>query len=131
MGRQTISFVATDRLKEWIEEEAERRMTSRSAAVQQILAEVASSQEKAEYGGEEDLDGGEGDNAGSAGGSDETPALASERTFQYATMREADAVREQFQDHLSDGDDGRLKKVTFVEGTPGEVVKELERRSQD
>jgi hypothetical protein len=139
MGRQTISFVATDKLKDWIDEQAEMRMTSRSAAVQQILAEVASSQmkefesveEAQEYDAHEDFGVGDGDNTGSTGESDEVEGLESERTFQFATKREADAVRTQFEEHLSGDDDGRLKKVTFVEGTPGDVVEELERRSGD
>jgi len=38
MGK-TISFVATDELAEWIEEESERRMTSVSSTAQQLLAE--------------------------------------------------------------------------------------------
>lgn len=38
MGK-TISFVASDGLAEWIEEESERRMTSISSTAQQLLAE--------------------------------------------------------------------------------------------
>lgn len=38
MGK-TISFVATDELAEWIEEESERRMTTVSSTAQQLLAE--------------------------------------------------------------------------------------------
>ena len=36
---KTISFVATDELAEWIEEESNRRMTTVSSAAQQLLAE--------------------------------------------------------------------------------------------
>lgn len=36
---KTISFVATDKLAEWLEEESERRMTTISSTAQQLLAE--------------------------------------------------------------------------------------------
>ena len=36
---KTISFVATDELAEWLEEESERRMTTISSTAQQLLAE--------------------------------------------------------------------------------------------
>lgn len=39
MAKETISFVATEELAEWIEEEADRRMTTVSSAAQQLLAE--------------------------------------------------------------------------------------------
>lgn len=39
MGKKTISFVATGELAEWIEQEADRRMTTVSTATQQLLAE--------------------------------------------------------------------------------------------
>lgn len=39
MGRQTISFVATDELAEWLENESENRMTTISSAAQQLLVE--------------------------------------------------------------------------------------------
>jgi len=40
MGKKTISFVATDKLADWLEEESEKRMTSVSSTVQQLLAEM-------------------------------------------------------------------------------------------
>ena len=39
MPSKTISFVAKDELVEWLEEESEKRMTSMSSTVQQLLAE--------------------------------------------------------------------------------------------
>lgn len=36
---KTISFVATEKLAEWLEEESERRMTTISSTAQQLLAE--------------------------------------------------------------------------------------------
>jgi len=57
MGRQTISFVATDELAEWLESEAENRMTTISSASQQLLVEKYS---------EEREDGTDGSKDGSA-----------------------------------------------------------------
>ena len=39
MGRKTISFVATEELADWLELEAENRMTTVSSAAQQLLVE--------------------------------------------------------------------------------------------
>lgn len=39
MAKKTISFVAREELAEWIEEEADHRMTTVSSAAQQLLAE--------------------------------------------------------------------------------------------
>lgn len=39
MGRQTISFVATDELAEWLESESNSRMTTVSSVAQQLLVE--------------------------------------------------------------------------------------------
>ena len=116
---KTVSFVARDELAEWLEQRAEDRMKSISAVCQDIVAAEYRRQdeEQASIGGQTQDDGGN--------------ALESDTRFDFATKREADAVRTQFPEHLSDDDDKRLKKATFVEGTPSEVVKELERRSND
>jgi PAS domain-containing protein len=39
MPSKTVSFVAREELVDWLEEEADRRMTTLSSAVQQIMAE--------------------------------------------------------------------------------------------
>lgn len=49
MGK-TVSFVATDKLAEWLEEESERRMTTLSSTAQQLLAEKY--REEREMGGD-------------------------------------------------------------------------------
>lgn len=51
---KTISFVATDKLAEWIEEESERRMTTVSSTAQQLLAEKYREEQAQEEGGEGD-----------------------------------------------------------------------------
>lgn len=58
MGRETISFVATDELARWLDDEAEKRMTTISSAAQQLLAEKYREQES---------DGAGTDQGGSAG----------------------------------------------------------------
>lgn len=57
MGRQTISFVATDELAEWLDQEADNRMTTISSAAQQLLVERYRQQEQG---------GAEADQGGSA-----------------------------------------------------------------
>jgi len=114
---KTVSFVARDELAEWLEQQAEDRMKSISAVCQDIVAAEYRRQdeEQASIDGQTQDDG--------------ANALESDTRFEFATKREADAVRTQFPEHLSEDDDKRMTHAVFVEGTPGEVVKELERRT--
>lgn len=114
---KTVSFVARDELAEWLEQRAEDRMKSISAVCQDIVAAEYRRQDEQQAS----IDGQTQD--------DGADALESDTRFDFATKREADAVRTQFKEHLSDDDDKRMKYAVFVEGTPSEVVKELERRS--
>jgi hypothetical protein len=116
---KTVSFVARDELAEWLEQRAEERMKSISAVCQDIVA--------AEYRRERGQETAKSDQSGD----DTEEPLQHDTEFQFATKREADAVRTQFEEFLSGDDDKRLKNVEFAEGTPAEVVKELVRRSQD
>lgn len=116
---KTVSFVARDELAEWLEQQADDRMKSISAVCQDIVA--------AEYRRQKEAETAKPDQTQDDG----AEALESETRFDFATKREADAVRTQFKEHLSDSDDKRMKYAIFVEGTPGEVVKELERRSEN
>ena len=116
---KTVSFVARDELAEWLEQRADDRMKSISAVCQDIVA--------AEYRRQREAETAKPDQTQDEG----AEALESDTRFDFATKREADAVRTQFSEHLSDDDDKRMKFVVFVEGTPSEVVKELERRSED
>ena len=119
---KTVSFVARDELAEWLESQASAEMKSVSAVCQDIVAAEYRRQRETEtdIGGEtpSDKDGSTPDE------------LESEREFQFPSKQAADAVRTEFSEHLADMDDKRLKEVRFAEGTPGEVVKELERRSR-
>jgi predicted transcriptional regulator len=121
---KTVSFVARDELAEWLEQRAEERMKSISAVCQNIVA--------AEYRRQAQENGGKTDQTQlEIGGSEESEPcdLVSETVFQFPSKQEADAVRIQFGEHLSENDDKRMTEVHFAEGTPGEVVEELERRS--
>lgn len=115
---ETVSFVARDELAEWLESRADAEMKSISAVCQDIVA--------AEYRRQKGSETAKPDQTQDDG----AEALESETRFDFATKREADAVRTQFEEHLSDDDDKRMKYVIFAEGTPSEVVKELERRSE-
>jgi hypothetical protein len=123
---RTVSFVARDELADWLEQRAEDRMKSISAVCQDIVA--------AEYRRQRDDDGAKGGSSpqdtDKSGDDDGPEPLQSEQRFSFATKREADGVRTQFTEFLSENDDRRLKKVTFEEGTPGDVVAEIRRRAE-
>ncbi|WP_232689002.1 hypothetical protein [Halobacterium zhouii] len=118
---QTVSFVARDELAEWLESRADVEMKSVSAVCQDIVA--------AEYRRQNPADGGKAGETQAEEPETAPDALESDREFSFATKREADAVRTQFGAHLSEDDDARFREVVFVEGTPSEVVKELDRRT--
>jgi len=118
---RTVSFVARDELADWLEQRAEDRMKSISVVCQDIVA--------AEYRREQDEQAAIGEQTQDDGDSCPEP-LQSDATFSFATKREADAVRTQFTEHLSDDDDRRLKDVVMAEGTPGEAVQEIRRRAE-
>jgi len=110
MGK-TVSFVARDELAEWLEERAEAEMKSISAVCQDIVA--------AEYRRQH------------RGGASKTGQTGFEAAsvVKFESKREADIAREQYAEWVSGDDDARLKEVTFAEGTPGEVVEDLEMRA--
>lgn len=112
---QTVSFVARDDLADWLESRAGEEMKTVSSLVQDIVA--------AEYRRQRGVEAGKS-------GEIEPEALSTVRGYEFPRKQTADAVREEFSEFVSGTDDARLKEVRFEEGTPAEVVKELERRSQ-
>jgi hypothetical protein len=116
---KTVSFVARDELAEWLESRADAEMKSISSVCQDIVA--------AEYRRQRGSETAKPDQT-----QDDTPEpLESETQFDFASKQEADAVRTEFKEYVSEeNDDKRMKFVFFEEGTPGEVVEELERRSE-
>jgi len=115
---ETVSFVARDDLADWLESRADAEMKTVSSLVQDIVA--------AEYRRQR------GDESGKSGqtGEGEPEPLPAMRGFEFPKKQQADAVRGEFSEYVSDTDDARLKEVRFEAGTPAEVVKELERRSK-
>ena len=109
---KTISFVATDKLAEWIEEESDRRMTTVSSAAQQLLAEKF----RAEQGASETA-------KPASDEPDEPDELDEPTTYRFQSKEQADAFRAEVSQHLADVDDKRLKEVTLAAGTPGSVVR--------
>lgn len=100
-------------------------MTSISATAQMLLAEKVQqerrerSQNDADTGDDVDPD------------TDVNAASLDETTeFEMGSKASADAVRQEFSEYLSEEDDARMTWVRMAEGTPGEVVKELKRRSE-
>lgn len=115
---QTVSFVARDELAEWLESRADAEMKSVSAVCQDIVAGEYRRQKGAETAKPDQTQ------------NDGAEALESETRFEFGSKSVADAVRKEFSDHLSEKDDKRFTHVWFAEGTPSEVVAELERRSE-
>jgi predicted transcriptional regulator len=118
---RTVSFVARDELADWLEQRAESRMKSISAVCQDIVA--------AEYRRQQEEQASIGDQTQDDGDSTPEP-LQSDTKFPFATKREADAVRTQFTEYLSDSDDRRMTDVVIAEGTPGEALAEIRRRAE-
>lgn len=115
MAKKTISFVATGELAEWIEQEAERRMTTISTTTQQLLAEKYRAEQSQQEQAETDK-----------GGSDRGE-LKERSDFEFEGKAVADAFRDRISDgFISEEDDKRLKTVTLAAGTPGEIIEEAE-----
>ena len=126
---KTVSFRCSDELDEFLEQEAERRMTTKSTVAQMIVAEYArdvSNDPATENGGvtppEAENDASEGVNAESF---DQATKVS------FSSKQAADAVRTEFSEYVDDDlDDKRMTGVHFSEDTPAEVVAELKRRGE-
>lgn len=114
----TISFRVAEQLEEFLEEEAQRQMTTKSAVARQLLTEKVRETIAESTDEEEGADTSEPD------------SLESVRSFSFGSKSAADAVRKEFSEYVSGKDDARFTTVWMAEGTPGKVVKEIERRSE-
>lgn len=103
-----MSFVARDKLADWLEQRAEEEMKSVSAVCQDIVA--------AEYRRQNPLQGGTEDEQGAE--NVEPAVLDEERKYEMPSKKAADAFRAALKGHLSQNDDKRLKTVTVASGTP-------------
>lgn len=115
----TVTFRCTNELEEFLEQEAERRMTTKSSVAQMLLAEKFREIQEERAGGDVQTGSDEGV---------EAEPLDEVTRFEFSSKDAADAVRTEFSAHLSDEDDKRMSDVWFREGTPGEVVAEIRRR---
>lgn len=107
---KTVSFVAKDELAEWLEQEAEDSMTSISAVCQQIVAkEYRRRQENEDVGHEIERTG-------------------HATSFEMRSKPDANEVREEFAEFVSDEDDARYNEVHFTAELPRKHYNELERR---
>lgn len=110
---KTVSFVARDELAEWLEQEAEDQMTSISAVCQQMVAEEY---RRRETEAEKEETGHEIERTGHA------------TSFEMRSKPDANEVREEFAEFLSDEDDRRFNEVHFAAELPRKDYNELERR---
>lgn len=127
----TISFRVAEELKDYLEEEAERRMTTKSAVSRQLLTEkarelMAEQEEARELGRKAAETAKQRGNGGSR-----REALQSAQEYEFESKSAADAVRTEFERFLAEADDRRLTTVTMRANTPGDAVAEIERRSED
>lgn len=120
-----VSFRCSDELEEFLEQEAEERMTTKSAAAQMLLAEKVQEM-RSESGG----------NDASTGEDTSNAPLGQLADFTFDSLAEANAVRDEFDEYVASargvsegGDDARTKTVTLRAGTPADVVNEVLRRS--
>jgi predicted transcriptional regulator len=115
----TISFRVSEELEEHLEQEAEKRMTTKSTVAQMLLAEHFR-----QISDESDINDTVKDTEERA-----RKELDSMAEFKFASKTLADRARQEFPEYVSDEDDKRYKKVRFEAGTPGKIVEELERRN--
>lgn len=125
---RTVSFRCSEDLDEFLEEEAERRMTTKSAVAQMIVAEYAREVSQDSATENEPVTPPEARHAAPDGVNAEPFEEPVGAEFESKT--EADAARDDFSQYLHDDlDDKRQTVVYFKSGTPAEVVEEIEERA--
>jgi predicted transcriptional regulator len=124
---RTVSFRCSEELDEFLEEEAERRMTTKSAVAQMIVAEYARSVSQDEATSNEPVTPPEARHAAPEGVN--ADPFEEVTGAEFTSKSAADDARDEFSQYVSDKDDKRLKVVYFKEGTPAEVVEKLDRLS--
>ncbi|MFB6196818.1 MAG: hypothetical protein ABEI52_00920 [Halobacteriaceae archaeon] len=115
---KTISFVASDKLAEWLEEESERRMTTISSTAQQLLAEKYR---------QDEASGGSGEREAEQGETPEIDGLVvdDDNVFHFSLREQAQAFRDSISDEwLAEEDDARRKEVHVEPDAPESVVRE-------
>lgn len=112
----TISFRVSEELEEFLEQEAEERMTTKSTVAQMLLAERVR-QVKNETGGS--------DESKDAQEPASTVFLGEPGEFQFASKTEADAFRDEYSQFVdTDRDDKRMSYVAVIAETPAQLGEE-------
>jgi hypothetical protein len=114
----TISFRVAEELEEFLKEEAEERMTTKSTVAQMLLAEKV----------KEIRDESGVDSTGKSGQESASTALLGEgRGIEFPSKAAADVFRNEYSQFVdNDKDDMRLKTVAVVEDTPVEYLPDSE-----
>lgn len=123
---RTVSFRCSQELDEWLEQEAERRMTTKSTVAQMIVADHVQA-----VSGDETTEGrpfappeARQDPSEPVKG---TP-LGEKAVVEFPTKERADEWRENHTGLVDDhADDKRLKKVAVVSETPLEILADANR----
>lgn len=124
---RTVSFRCSPELADFLEEEAERRMTTKSAVAQMIVAE---------YARDVSVDSGTENQPVSPPETHEKERVQMEdlsegpigevTEIEFDSKEEADQMRAMFGEWLDESDDKRLKRARFMKNTPVEVVEALQ-----
>jgi hypothetical protein len=114
-------------LADFLEEEAERRMTTKSAVAQMIVADYARSVSVDSETENEPVSVPETHEREKLQMEDLSDGPIGEMTeIEFESKDEADRIRGMFGEWLDDSDDKRLTRVRFMEDTPVEVVEALQ-----
>jgi len=114
----TISFRVSEELEDFLEKEAERRMTTKSTVAQMLLAEKV--KEIREESGTNGTGNGE-EECASTGLLDEAQQVA------FPSKQAADAFRDEYSQFVdSENDDRRLKQVSVIADTPVKYLPDSE-----
>ena len=129
---RTVSFRCSEELDEFLEEEAERRMTTKSTVAQMMVAQAARDISNDSATSNTPVTPPE---TGEKPDSEKTKVKKEDLSkgpvgevteIDLGSKEEADGIREMFGEWLDESDDKRLTRVRFKKDTPVEVVEAVE-----
>ena len=123
----TISFTCSEELEQFLEEEAERRMTTKSTVAQMIVADFASDVSVDSKTANTQVSPPETHEKKRQNAEDFSKGPVGEITeIDFGSKNKADQIRAQFGKWLSEADDKRFTHVRFREQTPVEIIERLQ-----
>jgi hypothetical protein len=110
---KTVSFTCSEELNEFLEEEAERRMTTKSLVCQQIVANYATDVSQDPANENTPVNAPEPDHEPI-----KTESIGEEKSIRFGEFETAQRVRNDLPQWISENDDERKRSVTFRPETP-------------